>query len=74
MYSSMGDRRMPNDATPILEGRLELVHRIQQETDSNKMIHLVQQLIDQIDQERVMKGITPGGMAERSWTGECRSE
>ena len=74
VYSSMGNGRMPHDDTPILEGKHELVHRIQQETDSNRMIHLVQRLIDQIDQERVMKGITPGGMAEQSWTGECRSE
>jgi hypothetical protein len=55
VYSSMGNGRMPHDDTPIPEGKHELVQRIQQETDSNKMIHLVQQLIDQIDSERVVK-------------------
>jgi len=51
-----------------------LVQRIQQETDSNKMIHLVQQLIDQLDSERVVKAPHQAELPNDTRRGEFPSE
>jgi len=65
---------MPDNGAPIPEGKHELVQRIQQETDSNKMIHLVQQLIDQLDSERVVKAPHQVELPNDSRRGEFPSE
>jgi hypothetical protein len=37
----------------------ELAERVQQETDPNRMIELVQQLITKFDEEKLRKGLRP---------------
>jgi hypothetical protein len=54
---------MPNDRTRDADGKpgpedwRELARKIQQETDPNRMIELVQELIAKFDEERLRKGL-----------------
>jgi len=46
-----------NDGIPIAGDWRELAQRIQKETDSQKMIELVQQLINKFDEEELRKNL-----------------
>jgi hypothetical protein len=56
---------MPNDRTRDADGKpgpedwRELARKIERETDPNKMIELVQELIAKFDQDRLRKGQPP---------------
>ena len=48
----MADDPNANDGRPAAADWREIAQRIQQETDSQKMIELVQQLLDKFDDEK----------------------
>lgn len=46
-----------DDGVPITGDWRELAHRIQEEADPQKMIELVQQLVDKFDEEKLQKNL-----------------
>jgi hypothetical protein len=54
----MVDRRIPADPN-----WRELARRIQDETDPEKMIELIRELIAKFDEERLRKGLPPAEVA-----------
>jgi hypothetical protein len=64
--SCPGGRTLPSTAdghTPTHEDWRDLARQIQAETDPNKMIDLVQQLVNKFDEERLRKSLRPGPKA-----------
>jgi len=50
----------PNDGSPAQDGWRGMAHQIQKETDTSKVIELVQQLISKFDEEEQRKNLAHG--------------
>jgi hypothetical protein len=51
--------QLPEGGISTQEDWRQLAERVQQETDPNRMIDLVQQLITKLDEQKLRKGLTP---------------
>jgi sensor domain CHASE-containing protein len=57
--------QLPENGISTQQDWRELAERVQQETDPNRMIDLVQQLITKLDEEKLRKGLTPASRPNR---------
>jgi hypothetical protein len=60
LATQMSEAQVPDDCAPARQGWRELAQQVQAETDPQKMLALVQQLITNLDEEQFGKARQPG--------------